>query len=188
MAINRLNPDYPDAGLVQVVPTSVTVGSGSGSVDGNGAVTFSGASSVSLNNCFTSTYDNYHIKVLVTTSGNATVSSRLRASGSDITTANYNTRGFYVGFSSALSRVVTSGSTAWDILGLNANKGLFNFEISQPNAAATKINFVKCYSQSSGDQVDYEIDFSASTVADGFSIYVNTGTITGTVRVYGYRN
>ena len=49
MAINRLNPDYPDAGSVQMMPTSVVVGSGTATTSGNGAVSFSGASSVSLN-------------------------------------------------------------------------------------------------------------------------------------------
>ncbi len=38
MAINRLNPDYPDAGIVQLMPSSVAVGSGSSTVNGNGQV------------------------------------------------------------------------------------------------------------------------------------------------------
>ena len=48
-------------GMKLVVPSSVAVGSGSGSVATQGTVTFSGASSVSINGCFSSTYDNYRI-------------------------------------------------------------------------------------------------------------------------------
>ena len=65
MAINRLNPDYPDAGLVQLMPGSVAVGSGSSTVNGNGQVSFSGASSVSFNDVFSATYDNYKIIFIV---------------------------------------------------------------------------------------------------------------------------
>jgi hypothetical protein len=63
VAVSRFNPDYPDAGLVQIVPSSVTVASGSGSANGNGAVEFSGCSSISLNGIFSSSYDNYRILI-----------------------------------------------------------------------------------------------------------------------------
>jgi len=189
MTRSRQTADWGSrAGLAKIVPSSVAVGSGTGSADSLGTVTFSGASSVSLNGIFTSTYENYKIKVILTTSGNATVSARYRASNSDITSANYDLYGFYVGYSSALTRVSSNGQTQWGLLSLNTNKGTFDFELSQPNAAVFKINFVKCYSSSSGDQVDYAIPFSTGTVADGLSIYVNTGTISGTIRVLGYNN
>jgi hypothetical protein len=48
-------------GLVSIVPTSVAVGSGSASVGANGAVTFTGVSSISLNSCFTSQFNSYKI-------------------------------------------------------------------------------------------------------------------------------
>jgi hypothetical protein len=188
LKVGSLNTSDDVSGLIKVVPTSVAVGSGSGSADSLGTVTFSGASSVSLNGIFTSTYENYRIKVVLTTSGNATVSTRYRASNSDITSANYDLYGFYVGFSSALTRVSTNTQTQWQLLGLNTNKGTFDFELSQPNAAVFKINFVKSYSASSGDMIDYAIPFSTGTVADGLSIYVNTGTMSGTIRAYGYNN
>lgn len=46
-------------GLTQIIPTSVTVGSGTGSVSANGSITLTGATNISLINCFSSTYDNY---------------------------------------------------------------------------------------------------------------------------------
>ena len=77
-------------GMKMVVPTSVAVGSGSGSVDTNGAVTFSGASSVSLNGCFTSAYQNYSI-IVNDDSASATGYQlfRLRTNGTDNSTSNY---------------------------------------------------------------------------------------------------
>jgi len=44
-----------------IIPSSVAVGSGSGSVSTSGTVTFSGASSVSINDVFSATYDTYQI-------------------------------------------------------------------------------------------------------------------------------
>ena len=46
-------------GLTAIIPTSVTVGGGSASVGGNGSITLTGATTISLINCFSSTYDNY---------------------------------------------------------------------------------------------------------------------------------
>ena len=51
---------YP-TGLVDIAPSSVTVGSGSATVNSSGVVTFTGSSSVSLNGVFSSTYSNYKI-------------------------------------------------------------------------------------------------------------------------------
>jgi hypothetical protein len=52
-------------GLTQIIPTSVSVGSGSGTVSAGGAVTFSGATSISLNGAFTSTYQNYRLLIYI---------------------------------------------------------------------------------------------------------------------------
>ena len=53
-------------GLKLLVPTSVAVGSGTGTANAAGQVTFTGASSVQLNGVFTTTYDNYKIVLNIT--------------------------------------------------------------------------------------------------------------------------
>jgi hypothetical protein len=55
-----VNGAMTGAGLDLITPTSIAYSGGSASVSG-GAVTFSAASTVSVNNCFSSTYDNYRI-------------------------------------------------------------------------------------------------------------------------------
>ena len=52
---------WAQAGVTKIIPASVTVGSGSGSVDANGIVTFSGVSSLTLNTCFSSSYEYYQV-------------------------------------------------------------------------------------------------------------------------------
>ena len=76
------------AGLKLIVPTSVA---GSGvSVSATGKVTFTAATTVSVNGCFTSSYDNYLIVMrMKASSGNPNIQVRMRASGSDATGSNY---------------------------------------------------------------------------------------------------
>ena len=89
---------YADAqpGMKMVVPTSVAVGSGSGSVDAIGNVTFSSASSISVNNCFTSTYDNYRIIIDFVPSASTGFVSRYRNT-SDETSSVYGNAVFFIG-------------------------------------------------------------------------------------------
>lgn len=51
-------------GSTLIIPSSVSVGSGSGSVSANGTVTISSASSITFNNIFSATYDSYAIYAL----------------------------------------------------------------------------------------------------------------------------
>ena len=75
------------AGLKLIVPSSVA---GSGvSVSASGKVTFTAATSVSVNGVFDSTYDNYLIVISNKYNTDQQLfSMRLRASGTDNTTAN----------------------------------------------------------------------------------------------------
>ncbi len=57
-------------GLTQVIPTSVTVGSGTAAVAANGQITISGASNLVVNGVFSSRFENYKMvmsQVSVTT-------------------------------------------------------------------------------------------------------------------------
>jgi hypothetical protein len=192
VAINRLNPNYPDAGLVQLVPTSIAVGSGSGSVDGNGAVIFSGSSSVSLNGCFSATYDNYRISFAnMSNTASANIQLRFRVSGSDNTSSNYRYAGNQTGTdgSSGIAGAITTfirigyhttGQrnfiTGVDIINpfLTINTGTWNsnFDGSGANSYATMTTGM----------------FNGDTSFDGFTVFPASGNFSGTIRVYGYRN
>ena len=69
MAVSRFNPDYPDAGLTLLNKTE-----------------FTSVSTASLNNVFTSNYDNYNVKIeLTAVSADSGLRFRYRASGTDNT-------------------------------------------------------------------------------------------------------
>jgi hypothetical protein len=183
------------AGLTQIVPTSVAGGSGSGSANANGQVTFTSVSSVSLNNVFTSTYDNYLMIVNFTAiSGSGVdISMKLRASGSD-TSANY--------IYQRATRETTNTTTDLNIIGTDefylaygssthptTPRALVNFYNPQTNIA-TKINGGTNFRLSSG--VFYFVDYAGvqtdTTQFDGFTIIPSSGTLSGLISVYGYRN
>jgi hypothetical protein len=191
-AVSFNTPTAP--ALVQVVPSSVAVGSGSGSANSAGFVTFTGASSVSLNGIFNSTYDNYRILVTITSSSASdTVYLRLRASGTDDSSGNYN-RTLVESNSGGVTNRYDSGATSLDATvthSPSANGGGFSFDLARPFLTVWSVGLLNAAGRgSTGGWVGRAGGFSHSvaTSYDGLTIYTGSGTITGTVAVYGYRD
>lgn len=150
------------------------------------STTISAATSISVNNCFSSTYANYFIMVDVpTTTGTAGyIGLRLRASGTD-TTTGYTMQKISAGNTS----ISASRDTAWNIFyGYPTNPGFAGvIDLFRPNMAEkTRLRDHTGY----GSQEEMFIHYgeqSSSTQFDGFTITGST-TMTGTIRVYGYQN
>ena len=182
-------------GMKMVVPTSVAVGSGTGAVDTNGAVTFSGASSISLNGCFTSAYDNYLWVVNVSTnSADTQVRLRVRASGTDLTGSVYNW---------AYSRYRSSGTNIGTGAAAETGIQLGELESTFNGRAAYKIDFIspnlldKTKTLFQGVDSDAANNYASAAgggvvnndlAYDSATIFLNTGTFGGTIRVYGMKN
>lgn len=177
-------------GLRMVIPTNIAVGSGTGSVDANGAVTFSGASSVSLNGCFTSTYDNYRIVINVTSASGTgdRIRFQLRASGTN-TATNYASNGFYWQLNGGASGL-EGNQSAYIVMGYSSGTNwthnvsdIISPFLSAPTATMGLTVRGDAYAvTSAGLQSD-------STSFDGFTISpLNAVNITGTIRVYGYKD
>lgn len=150
--------------------------------------TFSAVTSVSLNNVFTSTYENYRLIFNGTTSAASVgLLMRYRASGTDATGSVYS---FGESFTSATTTGFSTGSAS------ATNGRLTNIyagfkcgvaaDIYSPNANIEKsLAFVS----SSGDAFFYGFTRCTSTTQfDGLTIYPASGNITGSIRVYGYKN
>ena len=182
------------AGLHMVTPTSVTVGSGTGSVSGQGAVTFSGASSISLNGCFNTNYVNY--KVILNVSGKATGAQLLvrpRANGTDLSSGSValrqqSVRTYGTTIDTSYS---SSGTSSWVSPGSvgSGQSSMWSMEFMGPLTTANTywngqwfsydgFNFVGGSSQ--GALYD-------GNLYDGFTLSAS-GTFDGTIRVYGYNN
>lgn len=198
MAINRLNvglTGVQPGGLAKVIPSSVAVGSGSGSVDSNGTVTFSGATSVSLNGCFSSTYNNYRIvynfSSFAGTAGNFHL--RMRASGTDNTSSNYkysalnsnNVAPWWDGIvSTGTTSIILHRYTRAD--GIDGTIDMFNpFATAYTTLNGNAIN--PNYNNADGSTT--VASTTVTTSYDGFTLYPATSqNMAGTIRVYGYTN
>jgi hypothetical protein len=193
MTRSRQTADWGSrAGLAKIVPSSVAVGSGTGSADSLGTVTFSGVSSVSLNGIFSSTYTSYRIVLTnVISSVYTEIQGRLRVSGSNNTTSNYNSLQTYTAINNAGAGVDKfAATTYWIFANVTANGQIdSSYEIWNPNATAlTQYSFTHAKKYDTGDNYNMIGGgiFNATTSFDGLSIIASAGTISGNVSVYGY--
>jgi hypothetical protein len=176
------------AGLIPMVPTSVAVGSGTGTANTLGQVTFSGVSSVSLNGVFTSSYKNYQIVCAYVPSTTVNTSMRLRAAGSDNSTASsYVNQIIYASSTSVLAERTTLSYWGPNFASGSNLVNAFTGTIFQPQLAAATGLLVQALS-TSGNAYAWNsyATHNQTTAYDGFTIYPDTGTLTGTISVYGY--
>lgn len=174
-------------GLVPTVPSSIALGSGTGSVGLTGAASFSLASSVSINNCFSSTYTNYRIMLNITGSsitGNA-IYIRLRSAGSD-NSSSYQwiaVNNYFNG----IRMLGNSGITYAEIgyTGAGDTSGFAVVEIASPFLVAKTYATMSRTYNNENTVGGWWHNFSGSF--DGFTLIPSGGNITGTVQVYGYR-
>ena len=158
------------------------------------STTFSGASSVSLNNVFSATYANYFVATNFTSSGstNQQIGMRLRVGGVDSTGADY----VHDGNRSYPTAVIYYGGTltSWGlnpISSVNANNASHVCNLLSPFIAnRTGIHALGTgYDATYGTQgICFSGSHGNSTSYDGFTLFVASGNIAGTVRVYGYGN
>lgn len=156
------------------------------------STSFSGSSSVSVNNCFSSDYQNY--KVVITNYGSLASFTRwrLRVGGVDASGANYFRYGFTTTFSSGSLTAYNGGSeNAWvpatSYGGSAGAIGVSELFIANPFQTTVTTSRTECNDGFSATSYVLNGAHNLSTSYDGFTIYPNSGTITGTITVYGMR-
>ena len=173
-------------GMRLIVPSSIAVGSGSGSVSTNGTITFSGASSISVNGCFSSTYDNYLIIGYGTNTDNDYLNIRMRVGGVDNSTASsYITQLLETSSSTVTGSQVTQ--TSGRIARWFTTRGGFSATVYEPFLAVTT-SIRSAEKRQNTILGDFAIHHTQATSYDGISFIPNTGTATGTIQIYGYKD
>ena len=157
--------------------------------------TFSAVSSVSLNGKFTSDYTNYRILARFQNSlaGPQALRVRLRASGTD-ETANYDTIGFRAFGGGTPVAVESTGYNADVTRYANATNiaNGYNFsviDISGPALTETTLFVAKHVLTEGGTSAVLwnSAWYNDSTTSyDGFTLSIVSGTITGSLSIYGY--
>lgn len=151
-----------------------------------GAVTASAATNVDIDNYFTSSYDNYLIIANGVTQTGVQLLWRALIGSVAQTDANYS---YKIG-TAALSTGATSGRF-WDFGAVPANLNL-QITIQRPLAAvykAVKGEYTSMSGTTQPENVDSISGYGGATTAwSGIRLFGNSGTVTGTFRVYGIKN
>jgi hypothetical protein len=149
------------------------------------------ATSLSVNNCFSATYDNYLIMCDMKTATESAFSIKLRVSGSDSSTGYYQS-GFWASDSTAaLNAIATANGTSFSLRDIGTDKALHTINVSNPFAAIDTTILVNGIQGWNGTRTEAVVTHGAhhvSTSYDGFSLISSSGNLTGIVRVYGYSN
>jgi hypothetical protein len=153
--------------------------------------TAAAAASVTVNTCFTSTYDEYLLVMDVNGSTTGQLRLQMRNAGSTITAANY--QWFRMGYnnSGATENANANAETSWLFAYANSTTpSVATINLYDP--LTSRIGSHNAYA-TSNNNLDTNIAvfatgfrYTSAQAFDSFVLSVSAGTITGTVRVYGY--
>ena len=147
---------------------------------------FTTSAALNINDIFSTTYDHYKLIFTMSNSASTAITARLRVSGADNSTANYNTQRLTVSGATATAALVT-GATSFEVTDYTASE-TFIVDAMIYNPFASK-NTNAIFQSSVEVPASYWVRsgvFDATTSFTGLSILPVSGTITGTVSVWGY--
>ncbi len=175
-----------------VVPTSVS-GTGT-SVTANGKVSMSATPALSVNGCFSSTYEKYRIEIDGVGSAGLTFTFVLRVAGADVTTANYDETTNLARNSTVTSSTSVAG-TSWAVTAGAGTLQTATIKLSYPGTAQATTGISVCASMTNpqvagtaNGSIVRAWSHRLSTAYDGFTVTFTGGTFTGTVTIYGEQN
>lgn len=176
-----------------------------GAVAVNGAMTgagmdlivsqsFTSATAISINNCFSSTYENYKIVMSSTSTSGQAFYGYFRSGGVNKTSSLYNYASFYYNQGSSSGNQGVGASASSMTMGIAGGSALANIEIYSPFVSSLPTQFYTNYRYSSTSTSAESTGgffhgyYASSESHDGIYLWVTTGTWTGNIRVYGYKN
>jgi hypothetical protein len=152
---------------------------------------FSGVLSQSVNDVFSATYNNYRIVCHINnTSAADGMNLRLRVSGADNTTSNYNLARVESNASAVVNRY-SAGTTSFDINSTDDGGAALGFviDLQAPFASNRTVGQMIVMGQSSDANYSARFGgyvFSATTSFTGYTIFVGSGTMTGSISTFAY--
>lgn len=178
-------------GLVPIVPPTVSVSGGTATANSLGLITFSAATSISLNGAFTDAYKKYRVIVEVNSASSSGILAwRYRNAGTDNSSTVYG-QGGLISRTSGATANLSSGNTTYQIMGslLAASGYSFIWVIDvvgvrqANNKAMTWLTYYSDTTSGSGGFAGGY--FTPTTTFDGFTLFP-TGNMSGNVQVFGY--
>lgn len=178
-------------GLKLITPTLVTyTGSGSGSVDANGTITYSDAPTVRVNGVFTSSFNNYYIALETnfTSTGYVDLFLQMMKSGIPNINTTYYSQYIDANSTSVTGSRTTAANRATIGVASSSEPSFTDLYIFSPFNSSTSTCFIANGVNGYGSiyMRDYVGTVSDVETNDGFVISVDPGTISGTIHVYGF--
>jgi hypothetical protein len=150
---------------------------------------FTSSSAVQVNDVFSATYEQYKVIVSWRASGNNTMRLRMRTGGTDFTSNKY----FLAAYT--YSGTVNEGDATSSPIGYSDVTGTSGAEINffRPFTSGSDTAYTVGFTGPKSGSVVYGPLWGGGGVREnrsdtGFTIYPDSGNITGTVRVYGVLN
>ena len=157
--------------------------------------TFSAVAAASINDCFSGTYKNYKVMFNETAqSANALIYFRLRNAGSDRATSEYYNATQGLTYGNGAANLTSQQSVGY--IGEGWGPGIrnkYSLDVFEPFTAGeqTLVNGTSNGATvAAGSISGYSVRFyyDLANTNDGLTIYPASGTISGTIRVYGYQD
>lgn len=182
------------SGLVPIIPTSVSVNSGTGSVSATGLITWNAANTLTVNNVFSSAYTNY--KLVMTTEGDSNPSDiwfQFKNSGGTLATG-YNFMRFN-NTGGATSASAATSQNSWNLGRTNGGGGTaIEVTIFYAGASLTGSNGYRKYISLNTDAFFSEylsgVNGTAPATYTGCVIFFSSPVTAGNgrLRIYGFRD
>lgn len=176
------------AGLNLMIPSSVTYTGTSASVSATGKISFDAVTSLSVNDCFTSAYDNYMLSFYWKSDGDRAARMVMRASGTDDTAANYRQQYLYAdGSTTGAAQVVNA--TQMEFAGVGTAYQATIAYMSGPSLVQRTFGrSIFSNSTTAGNTVyfiDRGFNHPIASAYDGFTMTPGAGNFTGQLCIYG---
>lgn len=150
---------------------------------------FTTASTITLDNIFTSTFTNYKIIMNFVASTTANMNLRVRAGGSSISTTTYNNVYLLVTTATTTARQANTAELRWGTA--ETTRNYYEITVASPQLAQATIIMSEGVLAEGANYTTMRQEYwrgvnTNATAYDGIELYPNGGTITGTYSIYGY--
>jgi len=151
---------------------------------------FTGQSTVSVDNVFSATYSKYKINLILKGTNTGQVRMRMRVSGSDNSSTNYRYQ-YLSAASTSVAGARGSAQTVWLVGRTNADVTQYCFsqlEIMNPFETTYTTGYSE-WSDSHTGNIDISflsLGLDVTTSYTGFTIIAEGGTMEGSIHTYGY--
>lgn len=151
---------------------------------------FTTASTITVDNVFTSAFTNYKIIVNCAASTASNAQLRLRSGGSSVSTSTYNAVYLIVTTATTIAR--QSNQTEFRFGTFETTRNYYEITIGAPQLAQATTFMSQGLMAEGANYTTMRQEYwnganTNTTSYDGIEIYPNTGTFTGTYAIYGYR-